>query len=229
MKTCFLLIARCKVPLGESKSWDISGWEKKFTSQEFCFSSRKVIPSHFAWSQSFLLDSIFLWTVLLTIYTQNLIGWVWLRIQLLLHQHSKFRESGSRVLLGSRGLQMTLLPILVLLVKLMEVPEPLLLLVPEFGPQMAPLALVPNLATRWYHLHLLKIWPPDGATGISSKFVHQVAPLGCVTNLATRWHHCMSWKIGHKMALLGLVANFPTSLSHLHCHIALECPIGIIS
>ena len=26
----------------------------------------------------------------------------------------------------------------------------------------APLALVANLATRWRHLHLSQIWPPDG-------------------------------------------------------------------
>ena len=42
---------------------------------------------------------------------------------------------------------------------------------------VAPLALVPNLATRWRHLHELKNWPQDGATGISSKFGHQMAPL----------------------------------------------------
>ena len=29
-------------------------------------------------------------------------------------------------------------------------------------------------------------------------------------------------------ALLALLTNFPTRLSHLHCHIALDCPIGII-
>ena len=32
---------------------------------------------------------------------------------------------------------------------------------------VAPLALVPNLATRWRHLHELKNWPQDGATCIS--------------------------------------------------------------
>ena len=42
---------------------------------------------------------------------------------------------------------------------------------------VAPLALVPNLATRWRHLHELKNWPQDGATGISFKFGHQMAPL----------------------------------------------------
>ena len=41
---------------------------------------------------------------------------------------------------------------------------------------MAPLALVANLATRWRHLHLLQIWPPDGTTCISC-------------NLTTRWRH----------------------------------------
>ena len=32
---------------------------------------------------------------------------------------------------------------------------------------VAPLALVPNLATRWRHLHEVKNWPQDGATCIS--------------------------------------------------------------
>ena len=60
---------------------------------------------------------------------------------------------------------------------------------------MAPLA---------FKLHS---WPPDGATCISYKFDYQMAPLASVTNLATKWHH----------------------LSHLHCHIASDCLIGIIS
>ena len=42
---------------------------------------------------------------------------------------------------------------------------------------MAPLVLVPNLATRWRHLHWLQIWPPDGATCIRCKFGHQMTPL----------------------------------------------------
>ena len=59
---------------------------------------------------------------------------------------------------------------------------------------VAPLALVPNLATRWRHLHELKNWPQDGATCIS----------------------CMSWKIGHQMAPLALVPNLATRWRHLH-------------
>ena len=37
----------------------------------------------------------------------------------------------------------------------------------ELGNNMAPFALVANLATRWCHLHKLKIWPPYGSTCIS--------------------------------------------------------------
>ena len=37
-----------------------------------------------------------------------------------------------------------------------------------------PLALVPNLATKWHHLHQLQIWPPDGASCISVKFFTNV-------------------------------------------------------
>ena len=33
--------------------------------------------------------------------------------------------------------------------------------------QVAPLTLAANLATRWHHLHWLRIWPPDGATCMS--------------------------------------------------------------
>ena len=46
----------------------------------------------------------------------------------------------------------------------------------KFGHQLAPLALVANLATRWSHLVWFQIWPPGGATCINSKYDHQVAP-----------------------------------------------------
>ena len=39
----------------------------------------------------------------------------------------------------------------------------------KFVYQMAPLALVAKLATRWCQLHHLQIWPLDRATCISSK------------------------------------------------------------
>ena len=55
--------------------------------------------------------------------------------------------------------------------------------------QMAPLALVPNLATRWSHMHWLQIWPPDGTTCISYKLNHQVESLASVAKLSTRWRH----------------------------------------
>ena len=70
----------------------------------------------------------------------------------------------------------------------------------NFGHQVALLALVTNLTTRWRNLHQLQNCQPDGATCISSKFGHQMAatgigckfghqmaPLALVTNLATRW------------------------------------------
>ena len=72
------------------------------------------------------------------------------------------------------------------------------------GPQMALLALVVNLATRWHCLHQLQIWPLGGASCISCKLGHQMAPLALVPKLATRLHR-------------------------LHCHIALDCPFGTIS
>ena len=54
---------------------------------------------------------------------------------------------------------------------------------------MAPLALVPNLATRWSHMHWLQIWPPDGTTCISYKLDHQVESFASVAKLSTRWRH----------------------------------------
>ena len=48
----------------------------------------------------------------------------------------------------------------------------------KIGNDIAPLELVANLAIRWRHLHSVQIWPPDGATFISSKFDHQTAPGG---------------------------------------------------
>ena len=83
----------------------------------------------------------------------------------------------------------------------------------KFGHQMAPLALVENLFDhqmapdskfRYHNLYKLHIWPPSGTTWIGLKFGHQVAPLALLAKLATR-------------------------LRNLHCHIALDCPIGIIS
>ena len=59
----------------------------------------------------------------------------------------------------------------------------------QLGNNMAQFALVANLATGWHHLHWLQIWPPEGATCISSKFGHQMAPLALVANLTTRWRH----------------------------------------
>ena len=63
----------------------------------------------------------------------------------------------------------------------------------------------------------LQNWPPDGVTCISCKFGHQMAPLTLVTNLVNRRRH---------MHLLHYwLQNFPIRLSHLHCHIALDCPV----
>ena len=97
-----------------------------------------------------------------------------------------------------------------------------------------------NLATTWHLLHLLQIWPPDGATCNSCKFGHQMAPLALDTNLATRWHHlhqlqiwpsdgatcivtkapdgvtCFSSKFGHQLiAQLVLVAYLATEWHNL--------------
>merc|ERR1712051_864915 len=54
----------------------------------------------------------------------------------------------------------------------------------KFGHQMAPLALVANLATRWHHLHQLQIWSPSGTTCFGSKFGHQLAPFALLLPLS---------------------------------------------
>ena len=40
---------------------------------------------------------------------------------------------------------------------------------------------------------------------------------------------CTGCKFGHQMASLALVTNLSARSNHLHCHIALDCPISIIS
>ena len=64
--------------------------------------------------------------------------------------------------------------------------------------------LIANLFNGWCPLHQLQIWPPSGTTCIGSTFSHQVVPLALFSKLATR-------------------------LRNLRCHIALDCPIGVIS
>ena len=84
-----------------------------------------------------------------------------------------------------------------------------------------------NLATIWRHLHILQIWPPDGATCITCKYGQQMAPFTLVANLASRWRHlhklqiwppdgatCISCKYGHQMAPLAWVANLATRWRH---------------
>ena len=61
---------------------------------------------------------------------------------------------------------------------------------------VAPLALVPNLATRWRHLHELKNWPQDGATCISCKFSHQLESLALP--------HCVGMPYWHYQLVLSL-------------------------
>ena len=42
-------------------------------------------------------------------------------------------------------------------------------------------------------------------------------------------HICMFWFLGNQVTSLALVLKLSTRLYNLHCHIALDCPIGIIS
>ena len=78
---------------------------------------------------------------------------------------------------------------------------------------MALLALLPILATRWRHLHWLKIWPSDGTTcifwvcisdllQIDSKFGHQVTSLALLGS-----------KVGRQVVSLALPWNALFALS----------------
>ena len=90
---------------------------------------------------------------------------------------------------------------------------------------VALIELVANLATT-------------DTTSIDYKFDQLVAELASVTKLATRVSHLLQLKIveksgirlkGHQVVPLALLPNLSTRLNHLHCHIALDFPIGIIS
>ena len=124
----------------------------------------------------------------------------------------------------------------------------------KFGNQMAPLELVPNLVTRWHHLHQFKIG-------------HQMAPLALVTialphclglsywlyQLVLSWYFstsdlryflesnlyfiqiCIFWFVANRIKIwssgdiISKVRRLSTRLSHLHCHIALDNPIDFVS
>ena len=73
----------------------------------------------------------------------------------------------------------------------------------KFGHQMAPPALVSNLATRWRHLHKLQIWPPDGTTCITYKFSYQAESLALP--------HCLGLPYWHYQLVLSLYLHQPES------------------
>ena len=80
-----------------------------------------------------------------------------------------------------------------------------------------------NLSTRivwnwfqWNFLNWLQICPPDGATCIGCQFCH----LHMIPNLTTRWRQLHKFHIWPP--------KLSTRLSHLHCQIALDCPIALL-
>ena len=62
-------------------------------------------------------------------------------------------------------------------------------------------------------------------TSVSYKFGHQAVPQIWSLGGAT----CNCYKLGHQVARLALVLNLATRWRRLHCNIAGNCPIGIIS
>ena len=88
----------------------------------------------------------------------------------------------------------------------------------KFGHKVASLALAPNLATRWRHLHQLKIWSPGGTNCISSKFGYQAVPLELVWNLTTNLQsHTNKFFISYIHYHISLLVNF--HVGHLIEHL----------
>ena len=92
------------------------------------------------------------------------------------------------------------------------------------------------LTITWHYLNWLQIWPQDGATfhlqaDLCFISMYRVYLKGRYNVLNFTWHHLnwlQIWSPGGatsnscKLALI-------TSLHHLHCLIALNCPLGIIN
>ena len=75
----------------------------------------------------------------------------------------------------------------------------------------------------------------SGISLIVCKFSHQMAPLtlhwspfALIENRVTQWHHLQSFKIWSLGHFSSKGPKLATMLSHLHCHVSLECPFGII-
>ena len=92
---------------------------------------------------------------------------------------------------------------------------------------------------KWLHLvakfasnasHRVNFWVRC-ASGNVSKLGYQVAPLASIEHWATHQVTALSFFLtnGNQVAPLALVPKLATRLCHSHCHIALECPIGMIS
>ena len=69
----------------------------------------------------------------------------------------------------------------------------------------------------------------DSVTCISCKFGHQVTPLVLVAYLTTKWHNLDWFKIWSSGGATCIVCKVATKLHNFRCHIALDCPISIIS
>ena len=92
------------------------------------------------------------------------------------------------------------------------------------------------LTITWHYLNWLQIWPQDGATchlqaDLCFILMYRVYLKGRYNVLNFTWHH-LNWL--HFWSPRGATSNscklaLITSLHHLHCLIALKCPIGTIS
>ena len=60
-------------------------------------------------------------------------------------------------------------------------------------------------------------------------FGHQMELFALIAKLATRRHHLHQSQIGSPSGTTCIGSKFGHQVASLHCHIALNCPIGIIS
>ena len=92
----------------------------------------------------------------------------------------------------------------------------------KFDHQRAPFELVPNLTTRWRQLHWLQNLTPDSPNCITCQFSSSWHHLHCLLILPPDGTTCIGLKFDDQI-------DWMIHMPWMHCHIALDCPIGIIS
>ena len=82
--------------------------------------------------------------------------------------------------------------------------------------QMTPLAMLGNLATSWYHWHLLHTWPPDGAE-TSSVWEFWCSLSGTLRSWGHLSFHFNLVKTGPMLRIFLLKNIFPDLPTYIEC------------